>query len=187
MSAADVVIDLNGFTIEQSAEHALHQRFFAVIETADRPFVPGQGPSGFGDAFTPAKRLVIENGTIGRSAHHGVHGNGNRDVTIRNVDFVDFEVAAVALNGVQGLVIRDSTARSRRDVPVLGTFSNARFIAPYVDYLVRSGSTTALVVQGIALDAGTVQAALRTAINHVFPFREYISGQPAGAALDGGG
>ena len=42
--ASGSVLDLNGFTIEQSQEHALNQRFYANIETAGAPFVVGQGP-----------------------------------------------------------------------------------------------------------------------------------------------
>ncbi len=168
VSAPNVTIDLNGFSIEQSAEHALHQRFFAVIETADQPFLPAQGPSDFGGALVPASNLEIRNGTIGRSSHHGVHGNGSDGVTIRNVDFIDFEVGAVALNGVSDLVVQNSTATNRKDVPIIGTFSNARFISAYVDFLVATGSTTTLTVQGAPLSASSIQSALRTAINNVF-------------------
>ena len=166
--ADGVTLDLNGHTIEQSAEHALLQRFFAVLELADRPFVPGQGPHGFGATIRSATNLTIKNGTIGRSSHHGIHGNGNRNVKIKNVDFVDFEVAALALNGVEGLKVIDTNARNREDVPVIGTFSNARFIAPYLDWLVMTNSPTTLRVQGVDLSAGEIQAALRASVNAVF-------------------
>jgi hypothetical protein len=59
IAADDVTLDLNGHTIEQSAEHALLQRFFAVLELADRPFVPGQGPHGFGATIQSATNLTI--------------------------------------------------------------------------------------------------------------------------------
>ena len=38
-----VALDLGGFTIEQSVEHALTQRFYAAIELADVPFHYDQG------------------------------------------------------------------------------------------------------------------------------------------------
>ncbi len=167
IQAEDVVVDLNGFKIEQSVEHALLQRFFAVIELADQPFVPSQGPASFGTEIDSAKNVTIRNGTIGRSSHHGIHGNGNERVTISNVDFDGYEVGAVALNGVDGLRIENSVARNRKDVPVLGTFSSAMFIKAYVDDLVRSGSTTTLTVEGRVLSATDVQSALQTAINNV--------------------
>ena len=43
----DVVLDLNNFTIQQSKEHNLQQRFFSTIELANSPFIPKQGPSSF--------------------------------------------------------------------------------------------------------------------------------------------
>ena len=168
ISGEDVTLDLNGHTIAQHPEHALLQRFFAVIETADRPFIPGQGPHGFGATLAAAQNLTIKNGTIGLSSHHGIHGNGNQNVTIQDVDFVDFEVAALALNGVVNLTVENSTARNREDLPVIGTFSNARFIAPYVNWLASSSSSTTLRVQGVDLTPSQIQAALRTSVNAVF-------------------
>lgn len=167
ITARDVVLDLNGYTLEQSAEHALLQRFFANIELANQPFIPGQGPANFGGTFKAARDVVIRNGTIGRSAHHGIHGNGNRDVLVENVDFRDYEVAAIALNGVRDLRARNVTASNRKDVPVLGTFSSVQFIKHYVEALVRNGSQTVIDVDGETLDATAIRDALRSAVNAV--------------------
>merc|ERR1711991_459070 len=38
-----VTIDLNGFTLSQHPLFYFQQRFFALIEMASQPFVPGQG------------------------------------------------------------------------------------------------------------------------------------------------
>jgi len=167
ITADDVVLDLAGHTIEQSAEHALLQRFFAVIELADQPFIPGQGPASFGTELDAAHRVVIKNGVIGRSSHHGIHGNANADVTVSGIRFDGYEVAAVALNGVDGLTVRNVSAVNRKDVPVLGTFSSAQFIKPYVEHLVASGSPTTLTVDGSALTAIDIRDRLRTAIDAV--------------------
>ena len=168
IQANNVILDLHGHTIEQSAEHALLQRFFAVIELANQPFIPSQGPSDFGEEFISAKNVIIKNGLIGRSSHHGIHGNGNKNIRIVNVDFVDFEVAALALNGVNRLKIINSTAMNREDVPIIGTFSNARFISPYVNWLVVSESTTTLTVQGTELSANQIRDTLRDSINNAY-------------------
>ena len=167
VAADDVVVDLAGHTLEQSEEHALLQRFFALIELADQPFLPSQGPSGFGTEITPARQVTIHNGTLGRSSHHGIHGNLNEDVRVEDVDFRGYEVGAIALNGVKGLVVEDVTATNRKDIPVLGTFSSGQFIKPYIDHLVRSGSTATLTVDGHEIDAASAQASLRAAINAV--------------------
>jgi hypothetical protein len=47
----NITINFNGFTFSQSEEHALHQRFFAVIELSSAPFIPKQGPANFGPTF----------------------------------------------------------------------------------------------------------------------------------------
>lgn len=174
--ASGSIIDLNGFQIEQSEEHALQQRFFSVIELAGAPFITGQGPHDFGPNGNDAvSNLVIKNGTIGRSAHHGIHGNGNQNILIEDIDFIDYEVAAVALNGVNGLTVKDVEASNRTDVPILGSYSNARFIRPYVDYLAQlertnplgSGVST-LNVNGESLSANDIQLALQQSLNAVF-------------------
>lgn len=167
VQASNVVIDLKGHKIEQSAEHALLQRFFAVIELADQPFLGGQGPHGFGPTLVPAKNVTIRNGTIGRSAHHGVHGNANQNIKIVDVDFLDYEVAAVALNGVKGLTVKNSTAINRKDVPIVGTFSSAQFIKPYLSELYRNHSQTTLRVGTEMLTVAEVHERLMQAVNRV--------------------
>ncbi|MFL0801975.1 MAG: right-handed parallel beta-helix repeat-containing protein [Agarilytica sp.] len=167
IQANGVVLDLNGHTIEQSEEHALLQRFFSVIELAEQPFIPAQGPADFGNEIIAAKNVVIKNGVIGRSSHHGIHGNNNVNVRIKNVDFVDFEVGAIALNGVDGLIVKNSNAENRKDVPVVGTYSSAQFIKPYIQELQRHQSTTELMVNGQTLGVNDIKMALQEAVNNV--------------------
>ncbi len=167
IQADGVILDLNGHTIEQSEEHALLQRFFAVIELAEQPFIPAQGPADFGDQIISAKNVVIKNGVIGRSSHHGIHGNNNVNVRIKNVDFVDFEVGAIALNGVDGLVVTNSNAENRKDVPVVGTYSSAQFIKPYIQELQRHESTTELSVNGEVWNIEEIKIALQNTVNNV--------------------
>ena len=38
-----VWVDLNGFSIVQSKRHHTYQRFFNIIELADRPFIKFEG------------------------------------------------------------------------------------------------------------------------------------------------
>ena len=171
--ADEVILDLNNYTLEQSKEHALLQRFFANIELANQPFIPEQGPHDFGSEFDPANNVTILNGTLGLSSHHGIHGNSNENVTIKGVNFKDFEVAAIALNGANGAVIEDVNATNRKDVPVLGTFSNALFIMPYINYLaaweVQDGDIDlALKLPTGSLSIFDIRSDLVDAINNVY-------------------
>lgn len=54
---------------------------------------------------------------------------------------------------------------TRFDVPVMGRFSAARFIRPWVNQLVNGGYTGTLNVGGKILTAQDVQNDLRNAIN----------------------
>lgn len=125
----NVWVDLNGYTLEQSPEHRLMQRFFAIIELADQPFLPLTGPSNFGDVLDSASEVIVSNGTIGLSSHHGVHGNNNINILFQSLVFRDYEVAAISLNGSKDVVL-DQVKLLGNDikVPVLGTFSSLRFL-----------------------------------------------------------
>lgn len=130
----NVIVDLNNFTLEQHPEHALQQRFYAHIELADQPFMPLQGPSNFGNILRSSVNTFICNGKLGRSSHHGIHGNnGGNDIMIENVMFEDFEVASLALNGFKNVYLKNLTAyKNRQNIPVLSTYSAARFIKLFI-------------------------------------------------------
>lgn len=44
-----IILDLNNMTLRQSQLFNVQQRFYANIELASAPFIPGQGPASFGD------------------------------------------------------------------------------------------------------------------------------------------
>jgi hypothetical protein len=135
VAAPNVTLHLNGYTIQQHPSHALLQRFFAVIELASAPFIPKAGPAQFvSTELTSATNFKLNGpGPIGLSSHHGIHGNNNRNIVISSVKFQDFEVAALSLNNVKGLsIVNCQVVRNRHDLPVLGSFSVARQILPYV-------------------------------------------------------
>ena len=129
----DVILDLNGYTIKQSKEHNLMQRFYANIEVANSPFILNQGPGSFTtkSTYKAANNLMIMNGTLGRSSHHGVHGNKATNIIIKDIKVEDFEVAGIALNGVTNAILMDiDIMNTTRDVPVLSSFSQAVFALP---------------------------------------------------------
>eukprot|EP00961_Rhodomonas_salina_P230463 3114584-Rhodomonas_salina.1 len=59
IESEDIHVDLNGHTFSQHPEHALQQRFFALIELASQPFIPNQGPAategGFGSTINACR------------------------------------------------------------------------------------------------------------------------------------
>lgn len=170
--AHDIIIDLNGFNIKQSDEHALNQRFFSVIELASVPFITGQGPHDFGDKLQYASRCMIHNGTIGRASHHGIHGNLCRDIIIKDINFENYEVAAVALNGARNISLIDLDLRgTSKKVPIKGIFSAARFIWEYMNEIntwEKTHPPINLFINGVNTKTGTsVTAELETLLADV--------------------
>jgi hypothetical protein len=135
VEAPNVIIDLNERTLRQSVEHSVQQRApFSLIELANVPFVPGEGPTLFGTRVVSADGVVIENGRLGRSAHHAIHGNGARRVLIRNVVASEYEVAAISLHGASSVFIdRVQATNQFLAIPVMGTYSNARQLVPMAE------------------------------------------------------
>ena len=133
IEANDIIVDLGGHSLNSTEVFALQQRFFATIELNSQPFVMGQGPANFGqDELVPA-RIFIENGILGRSSHHAIHGNAATWTVLQNLVFENYEVASVALNGCKHVVIRNVHARGTfSHIPVIGTYSNARFLKQFV-------------------------------------------------------
>ena len=129
LEAENIIINLNNYTLQQHPEHALQQRFFSVIELADQPFVPKQGPANFGVTIRSSSNVAIINGKIGLSSHHGIHGNGIKNIMVKNVDFIDNEVCGIALNGcVDVYLVNVNIVRNRHDIPVMGSYSAGRFL-----------------------------------------------------------
>lgn len=151
--AAGVSIDLAGHEIRQSRTHYVQQRFFAVVELTT-PFIAGQGPADFvrGTAPVEAARFTLRNGRVGLSSHHGIHGNGAWSVLIEDVDIANYEVGAVAFNGVHDMVLRRVRALGTLSrVPVLATYSSARFMMPFVHRAVEAGRASSIgAVRGVA-------------------------------------
>ena len=132
----DVVLDLNGYIIEQSKLHNLKQRFFSVIELANAPFIPSQGPHSFSESFSPAKNVLVVNGTLGLSSHHGIHGNLVDNVVLSDIEIKNFEVAGIALNGTtNGVITNTKIEGTHLRIPVNSMFSQSVFIGRHLQQI----------------------------------------------------
>lgn len=157
VTASNVIIDLNGHMICHALAHQIQQRFFSVIELANAAFIPKQGPHDFTNSLIAANNVHIKNGRIANSAHHGIHGNNNKNIIISDVIFEGYEIAACSLNNVNGLYIDNCTAKNSTSIPILGSFSASRFIRPYLKAIESSGYsiTTQLETTNLASTATT--------------------------------
>jgi hypothetical protein len=130
-----VILDLNGKTIKQTTLHSLQQRFYANIELASAPFIPAQGPATFSTPsnFKAGEKVLIKNGILGSSSHHGIHGNTMKDIILQNLSIKDFEVAGIALNGAINSILDNITIKNTcNNCRVLSTYSQSRFIRTFL-------------------------------------------------------
>ncbi len=143
----NVVIDLNTKTFEVSQDFLDTHSFkvFSLIELGNSPF-----PQNLAFTFTfvteyvAAHNVVIRNGTLGRSSHHGIHGNDNTDVFINNMVIRDFEVAAVALNGPKGGAIQNlSVSGTEHRTPFNGLFAVLNASRVGLQRLIADGDSNA--------------------------------------------
>jgi hypothetical protein len=131
----DVILNLNKYTIKQSKLHYLQQRFYANIELASSPFIPKQGPGGFStrNTYKAASNVLIKNGTLGLSSHHGIHGNTMKGIILQDLIFEDFEIAGIALNGAMDSFLHNITLKNTHlNVPVSSKYSQARFARQFL-------------------------------------------------------
>ena len=106
----NVIIDLNGFKIEQHPLHFLQQRFFSLIQLGNSPFIKGQGPGGDWGNLKICKNIVIysskkNKGILGRSSHFGIAGNENQNVIIENIEVSNFESIGLIFNNIDNLYL----------------------------------------------------------------------------------
>ena len=143
ISGKNILLDLNGFTISASEEFTLQQRFFSIIELADAPFIPGEGPGIFSSKITSGKNVIISNGTLGLSSHHGIHGNLAENILIEKLTIQNFEFVGLALNGCSNVAIKDVQIKNnRQNVPVMATYSAARFLKMFSNHLLSKNILT---------------------------------------------
>ena len=91
IEANNVVLDLNGFELRMSRPFYYQQRFFSCIALKSVVFALNQGPGIYGTSPIYPSNVVIRDGSIGLSSHHGIHGQNNNKITIENVHIHSFE------------------------------------------------------------------------------------------------
>ena len=72
IETSNIIIDLNGHEMKFDKEFHMQQRFGTIISIGQGPFINGQGPSKFGDDIDIVENIVIKNGNLGLTSHHGM-------------------------------------------------------------------------------------------------------------------
>lgn len=126
----DIILDLNGFSIQQSLQDYCLQRFFALIQLNDMPFNVGQGPIlELRTKLQTGNNITIKNGTFGLTSHQAILGNNNKNLKLKNITVTNFEVSGITLNAIDNLKFYCSKiCSSNTNIPITPYFSGFIFI-----------------------------------------------------------
>ena len=110
--------------------------------------------------------IVIKDGTLGLSSHHGIHGLNNGGVTISNVNAMNFDVAGIQCNACTDVVISDCViGPQNQNIPVLGRYTHARAFIPRLKRLLEEHGDEMVTFYG--RDPITVESIIDRLINQM--------------------
>ena len=139
----DVILDLNGFTLKMDEKFYYSQPFFSIIELSSQPFLPQQGPGFFGSDPKFATNVVIKDGILGLSSHHGIHGNYNENIKIENVKIRNFQTHGIQLNGYNDIILENLEIGPSTNIAYLnGNYGQLRALLPTLRKLALKSTET---------------------------------------------
>ncbi|MGB8366745.1 MAG: hypothetical protein WCD44_00135 [Candidatus Babeliales bacterium] len=142
----NVIIDLNTKTLDMSEDFLNNHGFkvFSMIELNNSPFPHLIFAFSGETEVKNAHNVVIKNGTLGRSSHHGIHGNDNSNVTIYDLIIRDWEVAGISLNGLKSGDIKNvAISGVEHTVPFTGLLALLLSTRLVLQELVDNGDVSA--------------------------------------------
>ncbi|MCB9493166.1 MAG: right-handed parallel beta-helix repeat-containing protein [Epsilonproteobacteria bacterium] len=124
----NVTLDLNQKTIETTTDfvNAHNFKLFSIIELANAAFPTPPKDLEFtafaGETeFISANNVVVRNGTLGRSSHHGIHGNFNDNIQVHDLVVRDWEVGGIAFNNlISGQIKNCMVSGSQHEIKIKG-------------------------------------------------------------------
>jgi hypothetical protein len=141
-----------------------------MFELGSKPFISKAGPPQFKSGVTApedvvaAAHVTIQNCFIGLSSHHGVHGNNNDGVVLKNLRMQDFEVGGIHLNGASNVVIQDVNIGPS----LKKTFGAQLSHAIFLDHLMNTLLMAVPSLREISLDVPFVLRDQQTTVKDVF-------------------
>eukprot|EP01084_Bolivina_argentea_P081830 148160_1 len=135
-----VILDLNEHSIGMSKSYYFQQGYFSIIELGSQPFLPMHGPGNFGVNPVWAENVIIKNGILRLSSHHGIHGNNNNEIQILNINSYNFDVAGIQCNSCENLLISNCIIGPQNNgIPLLGRYTHSRALLPRLKQLIDDG------------------------------------------------
>jgi len=163
----DVVLDLNGFKIQQSDLFFHQQTFYSHIELGSSPFIMEQGPAFFGKNITGCSNIIIKNGHLGKTSHHGIHSPGHcHNLIFDNLTIEEFAVGAIHLNGSHNVYINDVHIDNQKmKIEFNSLFSQAQFI---ISFLEQIDENETIFLEGKEVSVKNIKHVIQNDIDQVY-------------------
>ena len=90
-----------------------------------------KGVGFFGAEPASPSNIIIRNGKLGLTSHHGILGLENNKVLLENLEIYDFETHGIQLNGFNDVIIKNVDIGPSSTIAYLkGEYLHARIILP---------------------------------------------------------
>tara|TARA_B100000886_G_scaffold189813_1_gene130619 strand:+ start:22396 stop:24288 length:1893 start_codon:yes stop_codon:yes gene_type:complete len=168
IESSDVKLDLNGYEISVSEEFNQNQRFASLIELGNSPFNTSQGPANFGKLNQAPSNIEIYNGRIGKSPHHGIRGNNNDKLTLKNLTFKNFEVAAISLHGSTNVLMENILIDGVNErIFSFSQYAQSLFILPIIERIHKKD-------KNYMFNGKSVEQVYRNLVQEISQYKNYI-------------
>jgi len=169
----NVVIDLNGHKLQQSKAFFYQQGFFSDIEVQSQPFIPSQGVGFFGSDPQFPENVVIKNGYLGRTSHHCIHGNYNKNLLIEDIVCSDFSTHGIQLNGFDGATLRNvEVGPSNNEQYLASEYTHYRFVLERLRTIIEEENPTETIkfADRAPVTLNQLHEKLQTEMNYAFKY-----------------
>ena len=166
----NVFLNLNNFTFQQSLLFSVQQTFYANIQIGASPFIKKQGPSKFPDFVKAPNNVVIMNGKLGLSSHHGIHcATGVNKCIITDLEIKEFGVAGIQINGGNSLYINNIHIDNKKSNIIFNSnLSFGIFMLPHFEKLLEEKEDCYIIIKNKKVYVSELFNKLKNEIDKAF-------------------
>ena len=166
----NVILDLNNKFVKQSLLFSVQQTFYANIQIGGSPFIKKQGPGDFPNLVNAPSNVVIKDGFLELSSHHGIHcATGVNKCIINNLKITEFGVAGIAINGGNSLYLSDIIVdNNKTNILFNSQLSFAIFMIPHFEKLLEENKNLAVTILKKQVRVETLYLSLKNEIELAF-------------------
>ena len=166
----NVFLNLNNFSFQQSLLFSIQQTFYANIQIGSSPFIRKQGPGKFPDIVKSPNNIVIMNGKLGLSSHHGIHcATGVNKCIITDLLIEEVGIAGIHINGGNSLYINNIDIDNKKSNVIFNSnLSFAIFMLPHFENLLDKKKDSSIIIRNEKVMVSELYTKLSNEVDKAF-------------------